>query len=125
MSLAPPTTPCSRLIFLVTRLHLLFDMGGLGQVCIATRRLVDAAVAAAAGCGSGCSGTIVTDAATAGTSTTSPSPCALAFDRVCTHALTLLAHDVSDIDMVAPQPERFLFNVGMRNVTVIYVTFAL
>ena len=54
-----------------------------------------------------------------------PPPCALAFDRVCTHALTLLAHDVSDIDMVAPQPERILFNVGMRNVTVIHVTFAL
>jgi hypothetical protein len=103
----------------------LFEMGGVGQVCIATRRLVDAAVAAAAGCGSGCSGTIVTDAATAGTSKTSPSPCTLAFDRVCTHALTLLAHDVSDIDMVAPQPERILFNVGMRNVTVIHVTFAL
>ena len=125
MSLAPPTTPRSRLISLVTRLHLLFEMGGVGQVCIATRRLVDAAVAAAAGCGSGCSGTIVTDAATAGTSTTSPSPCALAFDRVCTHALTLLAHDVSDIDMVAPQPERFSFNVGMRNVMVIHVMFAL
>ena len=93
-------------------------MGGAGLRCITTRQLFEAAVAASAVFGRDCGGSA---SSATKTSATFPPTCATAFDRVCAHALSLLAHDLSDIGSAALQSEHFLFHVGMRNVTVTFV----